>query len=362
MVLTVRDDDESNPFQQLIIPMACNYKGLMHSLLALSGSHLVRVNPGNHEYQKRKEWHYTQAISDLAKEVALARERNKEVEDPIVASMILQCLIPISEGSTNGEYRVHLDGARRYIKPRADTKFGAFAWEFYKYHDMSSAVTSLHRPPTYFDDLVDDRSLPSFAVPHTIHPGDGVMVGVLDGLFKFISRITLLRDHVRARKAQGLEPCCDYPVFDQAAEIDSYLLNWQTGQEKDTARDIAAELYREAVLVYLRRSIRASRPDPEISERVDRGIIYLQTLPSNNSTQCILLLPLFILGCAAFEKHQRDKINIAFDHLQDYSRLGNITPARQVVGTVWEMMDAGDERSWDWETIMLDMKYDFLVT
>ena len=355
------DDDDNNPFQQLIIPMACNNKGLMHSLLALSGSHLVRSNPSE-EYMSRKQWHYNRAITDLAHEVALARTRNREVEDPIVASMILQCLIPISEGTTNGEYRVHLDGARRYIKPRQDSKFGVFAWEFYKYHDMSSTVTSLYRAKTYFDDLEDDRSLPSFAVPHTIHPGDGIMIGVLDGLFKFISRITFLRDHVRARKAAGIEPCCDYPVFDQAAEIDSYLLKWETGQEKDTARDVAAELYREAILVYLRRSIRASRPEPEIAERVDRGIIYLHTLPPNNSTQSILLLPLFILGCAAFEKPQRDKIEVAFDNLEGYSRLGNIGPAREVVHKVWEMMDAGDERSWDWETIMQDMKYDLLVT
>lgn len=75
-----------------------------------------------------------------------------------------------------------------------------------------------------------------------------------------------------------------------------------------------------------------------------------------------MLSPLFILGCAAFEPRQRPPIERAFDDIQAYSNLGNIRPAREVVRQVWKLMDAGDERSWDWEMIMADMGFDLLVT
>ena len=361
MVLTLREDESSNPFIQLIIPMAANHKGLMHSLLALSGSHLYRFDP-REEFLIRKREHFDSAITSLSQEVGIARERNADVEDSIVACMILQCLIPISEGSTDGRHRVHLDAARKYIKFRPNERFGRFAWEFYKYHDMSNTMTSLPRSDFMLGDAEDYGTMPTFTVPNIIDAGDGVMIGVLDGLFRYITTITSIRNNVRSRKQAGLEPAVEYQSIIEASLVGKQLMEWNSGQEVDTPKYVAAELYREAILVYLHRSIRASRPDPELSDRVDSGIIYLSALPPGNSTQCILLLPTFILGCAAFRPEQRVRIEEAFDRLNDYSRLGNIAPTRVIVHRVWALMDAGDEGSWDWETIMKRMNYDFLIT
>jgi hypothetical protein len=73
-------------------------------------------------------------------------------------------------------------------------------------------------------------------------------------------------------------------------------------------------------------------------------------------------MPLFLLGCAAFERDQRPEILQAFEGLEAYSALGNIKYAKAIVEKVWEMMDAGDEDSWDWETIIRKQGWDFLVT
>ena len=85
-------------------------------------------------------------------------------------------------------------------------------------------------------------------------------------------------------------------------------------------------------------------------------------MPAGESTQSIVLLPLFLMSCAAFEEGQRAELEGAFDAVQAYSNLGNIRPARRVVRRVWEMMDWRDERSWDWESVMADMGIDLLVT
>ena len=381
-LLTLMDQHDSNPFTTILIPMAVNHEGLMHSMLALSGSHLSRCDP-QAEYVERKQMHFNAAISALRQEVTYLTARGEAFSDPLVACMIFQCLIPISDGSTRGDHLSHLQAARTVIKPRNDA-FGRFAWEFYKYHDMSHAMTSLERPLAPDDDDDVDLSIdadptspvvplsagsgpgdgPDFAtLGDTIPPpSEGVMIGVCDGLFKYINRVTALRDRIRERKRRGAQPTVAYGSIRDASVLGKQLLEWRSGHPEHSAKWVTAELYREAALVYLHRSLRASRPDPDLSGRVACGVVYLRALPGDNSAQSILLLPTFVLGCAAFEPDQRAGIEEAFDKLEAYSRLGNIDRAREVVHKVWGMMDAQDEASWDWETIMRDMGYNFLVT
>ena len=391
-LLTLMDQHDSNPFTTILIPMAVNHEGLMHSMLALSGSHLSRCDP-QAAYLERKQMHFNAAISALTKEVTYLTARGEAFSDPLVACMIFQCLIPISDGSTRGDHLSHLQAARTVIKPRNDA-FGRFAWEFYKYHDMSHAMTSLERAvPLDGDgdpvvvagldgaDGTDPTSPvlplsaggasdpggaggPDFAtLGDTIPPpSEGVMIGVCDGLFHYIDRVTALRDRIRARKRRGAQPTVAYGSIRDASVLGKALLEWRSGHAEHSAKWVTAELYREAALVYLHRSLRASRPDPDLSARVDCGVLYLCALPGDNSVQSILLLPTFVLGCAAFEPAQRAGIEAAFDKLAAYSFFGNIDRAREVVHQVWGMMDAHDEASWDWETIMRDMGYNFLVT
>ncbi|KAL9121595.1 MAG: hypothetical protein Q9187_001847 [Circinaria calcarea] len=368
-VLTIHDDD-SNPFKDLLLPMATQHSGLMHSLMALSGSHIIAKEP-NPDFKNRQLYHYSIAISTLNATIRSAIEGDQEasnllVEDPAVASTIVHCLISICSGSTNGDYRIHMNGARSLIAKRDKRKsknpeFQRFIMEFFMYHNVMNSLTSLDRRPISFDDD-DDRSLPSFLIQPALQPGAGLMVGVLEGLFKYITRITVLRDSVRRRIGAGLEPAVVYESLSQAVLIDAGIRDWDPKQETNTPLWVAAQLYRQCTWVYLYRTIQASRPSAKICAAVDDGLDYLRVLTPTESVQCVLLLPIFLLGCAAFEKRQRPDLETAFDNLQAYSNLGNIRPARQVVRRVWEMMDNGDDKSWDWEGIMASMDIDLLVT
>ena len=363
-VLTIEDRTSSNPFIELLLPMAIEHKGLMHSLMALSGTHIVAREPLP-EFNKRQEFHFDAAVTTLKADIdsIINGERTEDdslVDDPTVASTIVQCLISICKGSTNGEYRMHMNGARRMIPGREskNPEFTKFIYEFFLYHDVSNSVTSLDRRP-YIDE--NDRDLPRFLLKPAVQPG-AILIGVLDGLFKFITRITGIRDNIRARKAAGLNPTVTYDSLMLAVAIDAGIRDWDPGQEVHSCRWIAAQLYRQCTWVYLYRTIQSSKPSEKISAAVDGGLRYLEYLPPIESTQCILLLPLFILGCAAFDHNQRPPLEQAFDNLQRYSNLGNIKPARQIVHMVWERMDAGDETSWDWEGIMASLGMDLLVT
>ncbi|KAI9747277.1 MAG: hypothetical protein M1835_002166 [Candelina submexicana] len=358
-ILTLFTDD-SNPFKEILLPMAIRHKGLMHSLLCLSGSHLASRDKSQ-AYNDRQQYHFQCALTNLRTDEKLnasATGGSKDpIDDPTVAQTLVLCLRSICNGETNGEYRPHMDAARHLIvnNQSQNEQFGLFLFEFFMYHDVSNSITSLDRRPLL---LTEDFILPTFIM----QPEAGALLGVLDGLFGYMSKITQMRDKIRKRRMGKLEPCVDYQTLSDAVTIDNEIRLWHPAQKEDSDRFIAAQLYRQATWVYLYRTIKPSVRNDKIVDAVDQGLELLRHLPSDAAAQSILLMPTFLLGCAAFDERQRPEIEKAFDGLQSYSNLGNIKPAREIVEIVWRMMDEGDENSWDWETIIKNNGYDFLVT
>ncbi|KAL4908046.1 hypothetical protein BDW74DRAFT_148500 [Aspergillus multicolor] len=376
-VLTLINDD-SNPFKEILLPMATQHRGLMHSLMCLSGSHLSGLSP-EPGVKERKFYHFHRAIRDLkaniiarsnmtaeqpkAKAVEQGPEPEVEVEpellseDPIIASTIALSLNTICEGETNGEYRPHMDAARYLLvtqKPRNEN-FRQFIVEFFQYHDVSNSITSLDRRPAHLD---GELRLPDF-VPHA---QAGSFLGVFDGLFRYISQVTRLRDRIRQRFSEGYEPAVDYQILSDAVMIDSSIRTWETSHPPNTPNYYLAQLYRQSTWVYLYRTIRPSRPSEKIAQVVDDGLEYMDLLPQDAGAFSIVLMPLFLLGCSAFLPRQRERIQKGFEALKAYSNLRNIEPAFKVVQRVWEVMDTRSEDSWDWERIIKEMNMDFLIT
>jgi hypothetical protein len=250
-----------------------------------------------------------------------------------------------------------MDAARYLLatqRPRNE-KFRQFIVEFFQYHDVSNSLTTLDRRPVC---LTGELRLPDF-VPHA---QAGALLGIFDGLFHYISEITIIRDKIRQRFNQGLEPAVDYETLSEAVKIDSAIRAWQPIYPNDHPNWFAAQLYRQSTWVYLYRTIRPSHPSEKISQVVDDGFRYLDQLPVTHGAYSILLMPLFLLGCSAFEPRQRDRIRSAFDNLKAYSNLRNIEPALTIVEKVWEVMDTNATLSWDWEKIIDEMGMDFLIT
>ncbi|KAJ5835142.1 hypothetical protein N7447_001168 [Penicillium robsamsonii] len=361
-VLTLINDD-SNPFKEILLPMATQHRGLMHSLMCLSGSHLSGLDP-EPKLKERKYFHFHHAIQDLkdninASSSAKSPDDDEQllVEDPIIASTIALSLNTICEGETNGEYRPHMDAARYLLlsqQPRNE-KFRQFIVEFFQYHDVSNSLTSLDRRPNL---LHNGLHMPNFVPGVTA----GMFVGVFDGLFNYISQITQLRDRIRERFNEGYEPAVDYQTLSEAVSVDMAIRTWETSHEPDTPNWCLAQLYRQSTWVYLYRTIRPSRPSDKIAQVVDDGLNYLDQLPQDASAFSIVLMPLFLLGCSAFLPEQRERITQGFENLKSYSNLRNIEPAFKVVSRVWEIMDTQMQNSWDWEKIIRDMNMDFLIT
>lgn len=236
----------------------------------------------------------------------------------------------------------------------SNPEFQSLFDEFFYYHWIASQITSM--------DGTDVPMMDDFNLPFKINPETAGLIGVSDGLFGFISKISNLRRRLRSRIDEKLEPTMDYEALLAAHAIDSGLRGWVCPQTPGTPRYTISMLYRQATWVYLYRTTKDSHPHPYIKNAVDDGIRYINELPAEGWIQSNVLLPLFLIGCAAFEEEQRIEINRAFAGLIACTGLGNIGSAKEVVDDIWRLMDAGDPESWDWEKIIHQKGWDFLAT
>lgn len=368
-------NDYQNPFLEHIVPMSMSHAGLMHSLLSLSGSVLVAKSPNvNREWEDRQMHHGGKAMGLLTQDLRDINEakpnQDSLVSDPSIAQTLILCLETVCSGDRTGLYRVHLNALKTMLTQRQhnfpNEQLRQFILEFLLYHDYSASITASDYPLDQRSlDLMADFHLPTSTTLLPQPAPQGTLLGVLDGLFGFISRIRALRDKIRSRRALGLHNWWADPIINDAFAIDNALRAWTCAHASDSPRYAASLLYRQCAWIYLHRTIQLSRPSAAFKQAVDEGLAYLAMLPDteDGSTQSILLMPLFLLGCAAFEKEQRPAISEAFERLRSWSGLGNIGYAREIVGEVWGLMDEGrEEETWDWEGIIKGRGWDFLIT
>jgi hypothetical protein len=338
--------------------MALQHEGLMHSVLCLSASHLCSLSPSN-DFEDRQIFHRGKALHLLNQDLQKQKAGEGGVmvyEDSNVAQILVHLLHAICDGNTSGEYRMHMTAAKQIAMNQkvSNPEFQTLFDEFFYYHYIASQITSL--------DGVEVPMMDNFNLPFEINPETAGLIGVSDGLFGYISKISNLRRRLRTRVDNKMEPTMDYEALLAAHAIDTGLRSWACPQRPDTPRYTISMLYRQATWVYLYRTTKDSHPHPYIKAAVDDGIKYINELPAEGWVQSNVLLPLFLIGCAAFEEDQRTEINRAFSGLMACTGLGNITSAKEVVDRIWELMDAGDPESWDWEKIINQKGWDFLAT
>jgi hypothetical protein len=319
---------------------------------------MYSVSPSQ-EYEDRQAFHRGKALQLLKHD--LERQKAGEggvmvYEDSNVAQILLHLLHSICDGNTSGEYRMHMIAAKKIAMSQKSTnpEFQSLFDEFFYYHWIASQITSL--------DGTEVPMMDDFNLPFKINPETAGLIGVSDGLFGFLSKISNLRRRLRARIDDKLEPTMDYEALLAAHAIDTGLRGWVCPYPPGSPRYTISMLYRQATWVYLYRTTKGAHPHPFIKSAVDDGIRYINELPTEGWIQSNVLLPLFLLGCAAFEEEQRVAINQAFSSLTACTGLGNISHAKEIVDEVWASMDVGSSDNWDWEKKCSARGWDFLVT
>lgn len=301
-VLTV-EGESKNAFKDILLNLANQHQGLMHSILALSSKHIewntpygekiLRDNPSTNTdlLEERGEYHHDEALNRLYEDMSKTVEEDDEQYQLILAArygqMLCLLLQNLIEGNPRGEHRVHLRAYQNLIHTAApaDPTFYAFITEFFQYH-------------VYADDLLwhpecmtERLSLEDWEWPETIHPPR--LFGVADSLFSQLSQITTIRNTIRENLAMGTDPMVDGVSLSQAADIDASIRSWAPQWPPGDSRDRVGLLYKHVLWVYLFRSIYPPSGSP--SRRSTYGSIS-STGASSPAGMCIPTRPSSISG------------------------------------------------------------------
>ncbi|ESZ91499.1 hypothetical protein SBOR_8128 [Sclerotinia borealis F-4128] len=370
---------ENNAFKAQLLPLAVDHVGLMHSILALSSKHidyesdygkeLLQQHPDidRKTLEERSQFHHDEAMKELQHD--LARQERGEIDNVVISACFGQmlCLVlqTLADPNPNGAHRIHLNAYQKLIQqsPPAEGPFLNFIHEFFQFHIILDEIISLPEGRARLGTVSDDWNIPT----NIIQPGAVRLLGVNDGLFLYMSKITNIRNSIRLNMKNKIDPAVDYTALYSAAEIDVGIRDWKPVWPAGDSRDLAGLLYKQMMWVYLWRTIyppkdKKWKPDVRITLAVDGGIALLAQVPPRDPTQTLVLAPAFIIGCAAFEERQRDPIRKAIGVVKAYMEYRNSDAALKVLEEVWRLMDAQDERSWDWQSLAHGLGMDFLAT
>jgi len=284
--------------------------------------------------------------------------QSKAIAPALLGQMLFLFFRTLADPSLTGQHRLHLDSYQQIIRTNRleDSEFSVLVDEIFRYHIIMDQIISLPKSPSPME-----WSTNKLGIPATVRQRDAVrLLGVSDELFAFMSRITDIRNAIREGMEEG-EAKLWYGHLHEVAKLDACLKEWE-------ARDTADHLYRQMLWVYLYRTVYppTKKNNWEIREdltnAVNKGIDMLINYHPQDPNQTVALAPAFMLGCAAFEPHQRDAIRQSIAVVKSYKDYKNSDTALKVLEEVWRLMDAKDHRSWDWQTVANKMGLDFLAT
>ncbi|KAF4634507.1 hypothetical protein G7Y89_g3606 [Cudoniella acicularis] len=373
LIFTV-EGEQNSAFKNMLLPIALQHTGLMHSILALSSKHIDYRSPYGRDFlqqhpgidvktlEERSQFHHDEAVKELVRQ---EKSGDSNVVTAATYGQIL-CLVlqTLSDANPNGQHRFHLQHYQRLIQesPPEDGDFLKFIHEFFQYHICADELIALPQFGTRL--LAPDE----WELPNTVlQPATVCLLGISDSLFLYMSKVTNIRNKIRENMEQGIDPVIDYTSLYRAAEIDAGIREWTPAWPEGDSRDLAGLLYKQMMWVYLWRTIYPPKttnwkPDQRITKAVDDGLTLLNAFGPRDPSQTLILAPAFVIGCAAFEPAQRDPIRKAIGTVKAYMEYKNSDTALEVLEEVWRLMDAKDEKSWDWQRIAHDMGMDFLAT
>ncbi|KAH0005445.1 hypothetical protein KCU78_g12859, partial [Aureobasidium melanogenum] len=366
-----------NPFDGFVVDMALANTGLMHSLLCLSASCLLLHQPKSaQEIVVRHSHHFDQAVVTLRKGVeAYSSDGSTQNADCIVLQTIILAHEAIITKETNGSYRCHLSAASRLVDScenlSADVQ--SFARQFLLYHNIANTISCL--------DPVDQvmRSPVQADKNETVEQdtfSEGCVDGILHGLLEPMACTRQIRDGIRFhRNTNNSRWFRNEQLLSLALGVDTQLRTWQSRFTPKSPQYWSSLVYRQSAYVYLYRTIKPSAPSPILAQSLSDGLSYaslaLRDIMRNNNSMhswiCgVLLPPLFLLGCAAFDPIHRHALLEILEDLHACNQRTSIVHARAVLEEVWSRMDAAahgaDDDAWDWENVMKDLNMDIMLS
>ncbi|KAI0508805.1 fungal-specific transcription factor domain-containing protein [Xylaria bambusicola] len=261
-VLTV-EGQHRNAFKDMLLQMALEHRGLMHSILSLASKHLDYETPygskllsSNPKVNRssmiaRSHFHHDQAMQLLLQ----WGKSGEEVPDqkanlaPYYGQMLCLLLQAAAEGSTVSAHRVHLRAYKSLIQenPPPDEAFTTFITELFQYRVFADEL--ILQP-----DMQSKRLATEDWEPWTvIEPAR--LIGIGDRLFHYLAKITTIKNEIRSNLSANTNPIVTSEMAMRAHDISAGIMEWEPTWPAGDNRNRVSQLYKQMMWVYLYRTI-----------------------------------------------------------------------------------------------------------
>lgn len=352
------------PFITVVLPLAYTDELLMHTVLALSGTHLecrqsrphagsmAAVDP---EMQHATALHYQKTISGLRREMVNFDAADDQKQTRILLILIIACHYEAISGNKSGMMLQHLRAGRELVRrlliqPQSrniDQESFGFSLELYAYLSIVNSLASyrsigeLEQPyDTFLTSLDGLSSYSTF----------GSMFAGCHSLYELIPHISQLSvEYLAGEKILGDDWIPSSKLRLCYEVIEHRIATWKLPPSLDSLRqhgspDItaAAEAIRHGLYIYLMTSFYgSSRPNPIAQSQVGAQadiVLALATSVTDMRIRTILLWPCIIAGsCMINEEQQKRLINALLNSGFDMKHLFSLC---EMLELMWSENDA----------------------
>ncbi|QLI66739.1 L-arabinose-responsive transcription regulator ARA1 [Metarhizium brunneum] len=374
--LIVLREDEGNPFQQLVLPLAHNSPAVKSAIYALASAHLEGNRAQMMENDQKSIQFHNEAVRNLAN---LIGKGNNGDKNELLATIILLVYYEVLvQRRRSNLVEGHLKGAMAIMRngPTRNDQTSLFLDRAFRFYDVIAALSSGTAP------VSDHPSCDSFTglLEQTDSQGSSsppvsvdALLGLATSLWPVIHRLSgllTLKNCMEESVSRGdFSGTADLRARfgAECAAVESSLEEWQpmlpvvcdpqTNLEQSTASFGArmsqfqsifntALAYRHSALVYLHRTIYDSpRGDPTVQRHTSISLVHCEATVRHEGPMGALLWPLFVASCEAVEPTDRDLASKAFRGIGQRQGMANIDRAWEVVQEVWNRADKIDDHS-----------------
>ncbi|OJD11808.1 hypothetical protein AJ78_07490 [Emergomyces pasteurianus Ep9510] len=339
---------QDTPFLSWIVPLSYTDDLLMHSVLAVSGSHLSFKVENNIEVEQATSQHYSLALRCLQSII----KNDSLLQDPhmllrVVLVMIFLCHYEVLSGNLDGSLFTHLRASRHLILQLrdkleqitmdSDRKLYGFVMELYGYIVLSNIITpyGMNEART----LVVDPFLQSFEDLRSFGAFGSMLCGS-HNLFEMISEISIFSAQ-QGPPSPSVET--DPDRLNIYNDLKNRIVNWDPPASDSpnsnflAQRRAALEVYRHALLIFLETAISPLSIHDKtriltIQMHIDVGLSHHHhSFQTTYST--ILLWPLIIIGSCMVKKDQQRVMAHGLAH--NHFKMKNTVQGGRLLELLW---------------------------
>ncbi|OAP64556.1 hypothetical protein AYL99_00528 [Fonsecaea erecta] len=332
-----------NPFVTLILPLAYCDELLMHSVLALSGSHLCGKQPSLIEIQRTTWQHYDMAITGLRSELQCPTAISASRSLRLLLVLMILCHFEAISGNREGSMIYHLRASRHLVLRITDSSIEkeckdekdlrGFAFEIYAYLSLIANQSESLKVP--FDSFL--TSLSHLQQYDTF----GTFFSCGYELFEKIPAISLLFTRRLCDEQEHRD--CSEESISIYRKLLADIQKWESPPPDPEMSAWAAEhsrageLYRHALLIYLKAAMCGSSIDnPKIIGELQVHVdIILPLLDSiwHSPYKAIVIWPSVIAGSCILRDDQQDYLRSLFAFSS--SGMAHVKHAQELLDWLW---------------------------